>query len=125
MARIARRDFLKGTGVVAAGLGMAAAAPAIAEEAEVELASCKPAVYGADVIIVGGGIAATTAAQNSPGFVVDNGTFNRYPCLDIERKGVDIFDRTMVTELIMDDDGCASAVTAFVAFVQERLETQR
>lgn len=53
-----------------------------------------------------------TAAQNSPGFVVDNGTFNRYPCLDLERKGAQIHDRTMVTELLLDQNGQAAGVTA-------------
>lgn len=53
-----------------------------------------------------------TAANNSPGFVVDNGTFNRYPCLELERQGAAIYDRTMVTDVLMGADGRAAAVTA-------------
>lgn len=52
-----------------------------------------------------------TAAGNAPvDFTVDNGTFNRYPCLDIERKGAEICDRTMALDLLLGPDGQAAGV---------------
>ena len=54
-----------------------------------------------------------TAAGNAPAdLVVDNGTFNRYFCLDLERRGADIYDRTMVLDLLQDAEGRAAGVVA-------------
>lgn len=54
-----------------------------------------------------------TAAQNAKvPFVVDNGTFNRYFCLELSRKGADVHDRTMVVELLQDSEGKAAGVVA-------------
>lgn len=52
-------------------------------------------------------------AQNAPvDLAVDNGCFNRYFCLELERKGADIHDRTMVIDLLQAADGSAAGVVA-------------
>lgn len=52
-------------------------------------------------------------AGNAPvDLTVDNGTFNRYLALDVQRKGAQIFDRTMVLDLLLDDEGKAAGVVA-------------
>jgi succinate dehydrogenase / fumarate reductase flavoprotein subunit len=53
------------------------------------------------------------AAGNAPGpLAIDNGTFNRYFCLELSRKGADVHDRTMVIDLLQDESGQAAGVVA-------------
>lgn len=52
-----------------------------------------------------------TAANNAPvDFTVDNGTFNRYFALDVQRQGAEICDRTQVLDVLLGENGEATGV---------------
>lgn len=45
-------------------------------------------------------------------FGCENGTLNRYLCLDATRKGADVYDRTMMLDLLEDGEGNAAGIVA-------------